>query len=111
MLVQAETNTEDPRLQDLAKSDVLESFRTLPDTVIEEYYIELVPGELMPSQAFWSALDSARRAYALRLCLLAFVASDFAVLPRDFQLQAAISLIQGMDCLVDVGTGSGKTMI
>ncbi|KAJ3536083.1 hypothetical protein NMY22_g6193 [Coprinellus aureogranulatus] len=104
-------DTDDPRLQNVAKSDVLESFRTLPEADIEQYYAELVPPELTLPEAFWSALDANQRAIALRLCLLAFVSSDFTVLPRAFQLQAAIAIITGNDCLVDVGTGSGKTLV
>jgi hypothetical protein len=96
--------------KDMEKGDVLQLLRTLPDDVIEEYYLKLIPEEAAPSDSFWASYDSTKRSIGLRCCLLALVALSFSIIPREFQLQAAISTLGEQDCLVDVGTGYGKTL-
>ncbi|PBK86071.1 hypothetical protein ARMGADRAFT_870434, partial [Armillaria gallica] len=43
-------------------------------------------------------------------CLLVYIASQGAVLPRDDQIQAALWPSQGIDSVVVAPTGWGKTM-
>ncbi|SJL18270.1 uncharacterized protein ARMOST_21855 [Armillaria ostoyae] len=64
----------------------------------------------LPEESFFNALSSAEQVLAWRSCLLVYIASQGAILPRDDQIQAALWPSQGIDSIVVAPTGWGKTM-
>ncbi|KAJ7686877.1 hypothetical protein B0H14DRAFT_2171129, partial [Mycena olivaceomarginata] len=46
----------------------------------------------------------------LRACILVFIASNKRMVPRQYQLEASNATAHGLDCTVNSGTGSGKTL-
>ncbi|KAF8432233.1 P-loop containing nucleoside triphosphate hydrolase protein, partial [Boletus edulis BED1] len=47
---------------------------------------------------------------ALRMCLIVFFVTRFAIVPRAFQLQASLATLKGLDSIITAGTGTGKTL-
>ena len=47
---------------------------------------------------------------ALRACLIIHRLTSGTILPRIFQLQASLAILNGTDTIVTTGTGSGKTL-
>jgi ATP-dependent helicase YprA (DUF1998 family) len=68
-----------------------------------------IPAELAPPASFWESYTDEKLAIGLRACLALWESSGKKMVPREFQLTATIALMSGQDCLVDVGTGYGKT--
>jgi hypothetical protein len=50
------------------------------------------------------------RTYALQACLIVFIVTRFTIVPRVFQLQASLAILNGRDNIITAGTGSGKTL-
>ena len=75
-------------------------------------YQESIPSELAVSTSFWNSYSDEKLAIGLRACLAVWATSGKRIVPNNFQLTAAISLISGQDTvtLVDAGTGYGKTL-
>ena len=73
-------------------------------------YQETIPSELALPISFWKSYGDEKLAIGLRACLAIWATSGKKIVPNEFQLTAAISLISGQDTLVDVGTGYGKTL-
>ena len=71
---------------------------------------ELIPRNLMPATEFIQALSLTERTVVFRACLIVFVLSENTMVPRQLQLQAALSELAGFDSNVISGTGSGKTL-
>ncbi|KAG1884571.1 hypothetical protein F4604DRAFT_1508369, partial [Suillus subluteus] len=46
----------------------------------------------------------------LRACLIVFVLTATAIVPRQFQLEAVLATLNGQDTIITAGTGSGKTL-
>ncbi|KAG2074459.1 hypothetical protein BDR04DRAFT_1008020, partial [Suillus decipiens] len=46
----------------------------------------------------------------LRACLIVYVLTSTAIVPRQFQLEAALATLNGRDSVINAGTGSGKTL-
>ena len=69
-----------------------------------------IPAELAPPALFWKSYSDEKLAIGLRACLAMWAASGKKLVPNEFQLNATIALMSGQDSLVDVGTGSGKTL-
>jgi superfamily II DNA helicase RecQ len=42
--------------------------------------------------------------------MLLWKQSNFQDLPQEFQLAATIAIVSGKDSLIDIGTGTGKTL-
>ncbi|KAF8149567.1 P-loop containing nucleoside triphosphate hydrolase protein, partial [Crassisporium funariophilum] len=82
----------------------------LPKELLQAEYDRTIPQELAPSSLFWETYSQEQRTTGLRACLLLWVVTSGRIAPREFQLQATLSLFSGNDCLVDVGTGYGKTL-
>jgi len=57
-------------------------------------------GELCPDQ----------QEVVFRVSLMLYVVTFRAQIPREFQLKAFLAAYKGQDCLLNAGTGSGKTM-
>ncbi|KAJ6629985.1 hypothetical protein B0H10DRAFT_1775130, partial [Mycena sp. CBHHK59/15] len=43
-------------------------------------------------------------------CILVFIASNKHMIPQQYQLEASNVMAHGLDCTIDSGTGSGKTL-
>jgi hypothetical protein len=71
---------------------------------------QLIPLVLMLSVKFLNALSTNERTIALRACLIVFVFSESAMVPRQLQLQAGLAELAGFDSTIISGTGSGKTL-
>jgi superfamily II DNA helicase RecQ len=73
-------------------------------------YHKMVPEERRLRVEFFSPYPAEKQAIAIRASLLLWVLSGFKDLPREFQLTATIAMMSGLDSLIDVGTGAGKTL-
>ena len=73
-------------------------------------YLDLIPANLALPASFWVSYKDVKLAIGLRACLAVWEASGNRIVPNDFQLRATITMISGQDCLIDVGTGYGKTL-
>jgi ATP-dependent helicase YprA (DUF1998 family) len=87
----------------------LETIRNLSGDDLAAKYHEISSDQL-PGQDFFSNLSASDTETVHKLCLLLYVASKGAKLPRIFQLQATLALLAGRDSLINAGTGSGKTL-
>ncbi|KIM52659.1 hypothetical protein SCLCIDRAFT_47169, partial [Scleroderma citrinum Foug A] len=47
---------------------------------------------------------------ALRACVIIHILSGGKIVPREFQLEATLSVLHGRDSVITAGTGSGKTL-
>ncbi|KII95827.1 hypothetical protein PLICRDRAFT_26163 [Plicaturopsis crispa FD-325 SS-3] len=70
-----------------------------------------IPLALAPSSEFLSTLSLEQQLDCWRACLLVYSASGQKIVPRDFQLKAAMPCLRGVDSVVVAGTGTGKTLI
>lgn len=99
------TNEEDEILQNAQKY-----IRELDSKYLETVFDILVPAERHFPPTFWQKYSVEDKHTGLRACLLMWVTTKKEVLPRDFQIEATIAIMTGRDCLIDVGTGYGKTL-
>ncbi|KAJ7025234.1 P-loop containing nucleoside triphosphate hydrolase protein [Mycena alexandri] len=60
--------------------------------------------------AYIATLNDKSKRIALIACLIVYFTSKGRIVPRQFQLESNDALHCGRDCLVDSGTGSGKTL-
>ncbi|KAF8149643.1 hypothetical protein BJ912DRAFT_869966 [Pholiota molesta] len=88
----------------------LDRIRQLPNDLVRSEFDALISAELAPPASFWESYNEEQITIGLRACLLLWKATSGRLVPREFQLQATIALFSGLDCLVDVGTGYGKTL-
>lgn len=56
-----------------------------------------------------STLLNRDKADALRACLLVYILSSSTIVPRIFQLQAYLTILNGQGTIIAAGTGWGKT--
>ena len=91
-------------------AEELKRLRELSAEQVRAEFAANIPQELAPSSSFWGSYNAVEVTTGLRACLLLWAATSGRLVPREFQLQATISLMFGTDCLVDVGTGYGKTI-
>ncbi|KAJ7752852.1 P-loop containing nucleoside triphosphate hydrolase protein [Mycena olivaceomarginata] len=81
---------------------------SLPDP--ETFAQHNIPANLPLPTTYLNSLDNDYRTIALRACILVFIASNKHMIPRQYQLEASNATAHGLDCTVDSGTGSGKTL-
>lgn len=86
------------RLRDLDSSDVSHMFE------------QTISQEQQPPAQWMATLSHSERVLAQRLCLIFHSATGGAKCPRQFQLESSLATLAGRDCLVNAGTGSGKTL-
>ena len=55
-------------------------------------------------------LNTSEQDTVYKCCLLLSLVTNGKKIPREFQLQAVLNLLARKDCLIDAGTGSGKTL-
>ena len=89
---------------------MLTKIRNFSLDMLKITYQESIPSELAVSTSFWNSYSDEKLAIGLRACLAVWATSGKRIVPNNFQLTAAISLISGQDTLVDAGTGYGKTL-
>ena len=70
----------------------------------------LIPADHTPPATFWAPYNDDEINIGLRACLLVWTVTDTKLVPREFQLEATISIMSGRDSLIDVGTGYRKTL-
>jgi hypothetical protein len=91
-------------------SEELDRLRNLPKEQVQAEYDICIPRELQLLASFWECYTADQITIGLRACLLLWAVTSGNFVPREFQLQATIALMSEQDCLVDVGTGYGKTL-
>ncbi|KAJ7805721.1 P-loop containing nucleoside triphosphate hydrolase protein [Mycena olivaceomarginata] len=79
-------------------------------TDLETFAQHNIPANLPLPTTYLNSLDNDYRTIALRACILVFIASNKRMIPRQYQLEASNATAHGLDCTVDSGTGSGKTL-
>ncbi|KAF9221447.1 hypothetical protein BS17DRAFT_640606, partial [Gyrodon lividus] len=45
-----------------------------------------------------------------RACVTIYILTSSTIVPRVFQLQASLAILNGRDTIITAGTGSGKTL-
>ncbi|KII92674.1 hypothetical protein PLICRDRAFT_172734 [Plicaturopsis crispa FD-325 SS-3] len=93
------------------KQPALQAIRDLSDNDMMLEARTTIPLALAPSSEFLSTLSLEQQLDCWRACLLVYSASGQKIVPRDFQLKAAMPCLRGVDSVVVAGTGTGKTLI
>jgi superfamily II DNA or RNA helicase len=91
----------------------IDSIRTLSLLDLEALLDAHIPIPQQPTPEFLDSLPSDERSTVLKLCLLCWKITENwerTIIPKEFQLKAALATIMKRDSIVDVGTGSGKTL-
>ena len=81
----------------------LQRLRELPKELVQAEFDRIISPSLAPPSVFWEPYTAEQVTTGLQACLLLWVATSSHLVPREFQLQSTISLMSGVDCLVDVG--------
>lgn len=87
----------------------LGSIRVLTGDQLVSRYLEIPSGQQVRRE-FIDNLDAHGREAAYKCCLLLHTVTSGKKIPREFQLEATLALLAGRDCLINAGTGSGKTL-
>ena len=66
-------------------------------------------GSQLPND-YISMLSNNDKIDALRACLIVHHLTSCTIVPRKFQLQASLAILDGKDTIITAGTGSGKTL-
>jgi hypothetical protein len=91
----------------------LHSIRKLNLPALECLIDATIPSSQLPSPDFLDDLSLTGRATVLKLCLLCWKATEGLknrIVPREFQLRAALATVMKKNSIGDVGTGYGKTL-
>lgn len=92
-------------------TDEMAAIRALGPLETLQQFEAIIPGQLRLLLAdYLASLSGEDRVLTCRLCLLLYKVSNGHQFPREFQLRSSLAIISGQDCLVDAGTGSGKTL-
>jgi hypothetical protein len=93
---------------------VLHAIRELDDNDIWRVSHRIIQHEKLPSSSFPLSVSTLAVVYlrttCMRACLLIFTVTQGHVVPRQFQLEAALETIKGSDSIVIAKTGHGKTL-
>ena len=87
----------------------LENIRSLTGDLLCSRFEEICASK-RPRSDFMAKLNSSERNIVHKSCLLLSTVTNGKKIPREFQLDALLALSAGRDCLIDAGTGSGKTL-
>lgn len=91
---------------------VLNGIRGALDTEIDALIQSgFVPHSRLPVLSFFLALSRQDRYWAFKMCILMYIISEQAIVPRELQLLAALAEMNELDMEVHSGTGSGKNLI
>ena len=103
-----DTSIPSPNLAETQKT--LQEIRDLPAALLKLAFDLLIPTDCAPSATFWAPYNDDERNIGLRACLLVWTVTYSKLVPREFQLEATITIMSGRDSFIDVGTGYGKTL-
>ena len=87
----------------------LENIRNLTEDSLLSRFQEICSSK-RPGPEFMAKLDDCQRDTVYKCCILLSAVTNGKKIPREFQLKAVLVLLAGQDCLIDAGTGSGKTL-
>lgn len=87
----------------------LDNIRSLTGDSLLSRFQEICSSK-RPGHDFLAKLDTAEQHTVYKCCLLLSTVTKGKKIPREFQLNAVLALLAGKDCLIDAGTGSGKTL-
>jgi hypothetical protein len=91
----------------------LSPFNTKTQPACSRIIDATIPSSQLPSPDFLDDLSLTGRITVLKLCLLRWKATEAfesCIVPREFQLRAALATVMKKNSIVDVGTGYGKTL-
>lgn len=83
--------------QPFEHTEELKRLRELSAEQVQAEFDANIPRELAPSSVLWDSYSSEEVTTGLRACLLLWAATSGRLVPREFQLQATISLMFGTD--------------
>jgi ATP-dependent helicase YprA (DUF1998 family) len=93
---------------DAATATLVQGIQGAALDLLERTASDLIQNRL-PTEYLATLSDNAK-VDALRACLIIWVLTRGAVVPRVFQLQASLAMLQQRDSIIMAGTGSGKTL-
>lgn len=109
-----ESRLDPPKIQamrEAARSRYCEVVRKLPDDAVIPYAQQSIPHDRLHPIAFYNSLPSDRRVDAYRATIMVYYLSNKTIIPKTTQLEAALCLVFGQDCVVIAPTGFGKTLV
>ncbi|KAJ7691499.1 hypothetical protein B0H14DRAFT_2185543, partial [Mycena olivaceomarginata] len=68
-----------------------------------------IPAHLPLPTAYIDSLND-YKTIAFRASILVYIASNRQMVPRQYQLESTNATAHGLDCVIDSGTDSGKTL-
>ena len=82
-----------PNLAEIQKA--LQEIRDLPATLVKITFDLLIPTDRAPPATFWVPYNDDERNIGLRACLLVWTVTCSKLVPREFQLEATIAIMNG----------------
>ncbi len=76
-------------------TEELKRLRELSAEQVQAEFDANIPQDLAPAPTFWASYNAAETTIGLRACLILWAATSGRLVPREFQLQATISLMFG----------------
>ena len=61
-------------------------------------------------RSYQATLSDNEKIDALQACLIIWILTQGTIVPRVFQIQASLAMLQRHDSVITTGTGSGKTL-
>jgi hypothetical protein len=74
------------------------------------FAVQHIPADLPPASTYINSLDDDYKTIPLRSSILVYIASNRRMVPRQCQLESTNATAHGLNCIIDSGTGSGKTL-
>ena len=90
-------------------SSKLESIQRLTGDLLYSRF-QKICSDKWPGEDFIAKLNTSEWDTVYKCCLLLSTATNGKKIPHIFQLLAVLDLLAHKDCLIDTGTGSGKTL-
>lgn len=87
----------------------LEGIRKLTGDLLFSKFQDICASK-RPGEDFFAKLDTSEKEVVYKCSLLLSTVTKGKKVPREFQLQAVLTLLARQDCLINAGTGSGKTL-
>jgi hypothetical protein len=83
-------------------SDAFESIFTLSLPILQLAFDSLaIPVHLKPTTEFMDSLTEEQQTNTLKICIICWITSNCTILPRPYQLQATLAILEGKDSLID----------
>ena len=87
----------------------LEGIRKLTGDLLFSKFQDICASK-RPGEDFFAKLDASEKEVVYKCSLLLSTVTKGKKVPREFQLQAVLTLLARQDCLINAGTESGKTL-